>query len=294
MPKLAIIILSFNTKEITLNCISSIISNPPKKSYEIVVVDNASTDQTVSEIKQRFKTVKILENKENLGFSAGNNKALKSISAEYYLLLNSDTKILPNSLDNLILFADTHTEYGVISCKLLNPNKAFQPNSGELPKPFNTFLWLANLDILFPGWSYQARSDSYYQDGKEVGWVSGSVMLIKDEVIKKVGVLDENIFMYGEDVEYCMRVKQNNFKVGWTNQAEVIHVGGASSEKPQFKQWLGEFQGVLYIYQKYYGQLTAKLMKQLFYFFIILRALIFTIMGKLEIGRTYAKVAINL
>lgn len=290
---LSIVLLNYNTKELTINCLNSIFDNPPSTEYKVVLVDNASADGSVDEVKKMFKNIKVIQNKKNLGFSAGNNIGLKSIDSDYYLLINSDTLVQKDSLDNMLKFMESHLEFGVISCKLLNPDRSFQPNAGQLPNPINTFLWVSNLDIVSTN-AYQARSKSYYKNGREVGWVSGAVMLIKDEVLKKAGYLDEGIFMYGEDVEFCMRVKKNGFRVGWTDTAEVIHIGGASSKSPRFRQWLGEFRGLLYIYNKYYGNIISIMMRCVFYVFILFRALVFTLMGNLNFGRTYAKVVINL
>ncbi|MDD2823016.1 MAG: glycosyltransferase family 2 protein [Candidatus Daviesbacteria bacterium] len=290
-------IVNFNTEKLILDCLESIYKNKPKVSFEIWVVDNCSTDQSVSLIKKHFPNVHLIESDKNLGFAGGNNLALKKASAKNYLLLNSDTLVKSNSLDNLVDFASS-SDYGICSCKLVYKNGAFQPNAGELPTFFPMFFWISGLDdilekVLFIK-SYQARDKNYYFDKATVGWVSGSVMLVKDEVIKKIGLLDEAIFMYGEDVEYCFRANKAGFITGWTNSAEIIHIGGGSSTSPKYNQWFGEFKGLIYIYNKLFGTLAMYFIKFMLYSFILVRTLIFLLLGKVSYSKTYAKIFINL
>lgn len=297
MLNLAIIIINFNTEELTLKCLDSIFKNKPKCEFDIWVVDNNSTDGSVKSIKKHFPKINLIESKVNLGFAGGNNLVLKEVEAKYYLLLNSDTLIKSGSLDNLVNFAE-HSDYGICSCKLTFPDGAFQPNVGELPTSIPAFLWLSGLDDILNKFikikSYQARNKDYYSDKIKVGWVSGSVMLIKKEVIDKIGLLDDNIFMYGEDVEYCWRASNAGYKIGWTNQSEIIHISGGSSKTPKYNQWIGELRGLIYIYSKFFGTLLVHLIKLFFYFFILVRTFVFLIIGKISYSRAYAKIFINL
>lgn len=296
--KLAVVILSFNTKELLQDCLSSIFEKKWQTDFEVWLVDNGSADGSAQMVKKNFPKVKLIESKENLGFTGGNNLALKKAQADYYLLLNSDTVVLDGSIDKLINFADNH-DFGILSCKLLNKDKTLQPNAGDLPTLFPTFVWLSGLDdVLFFLKNYlpsvHKTSKSYYLGQKEVGWVSGSVMLIKDQVVKKIGGLDEKIFMYGEDLEYCLRAYKNGFKVGWTDSAQIIHLGGGSTKNASLKQWLGEFKGLLYVYKKYYGQVSASFLKILIYFFVTLRIIAFSLIGKFNSSKTYAKILVTI
>lgn len=295
---LTVIILNFNTKELLNSCLKSILSKNWKHKVEVVVVDNASSDGSVVLVKKNFPKIKIIESDKNLGFTGGNNLGLREAKSKYVLLLNSDTEVLDNSLDNLIDFMD-RSDYGISSCKLTDGEGNFQPNAGELPAPLPIFLWLSGLDdilrkIIPLSSSYQERDKKYYTDEREVGWVSGAAMMVKNQVFQKIGYLDENIFMYGEDVEYCLRAKRSGFKIGWTKMAEIIHYGGKSSNHPQYHQWTGEFRGLLYIYQKYYGFLAALTLKILMYIFILLRSVAFLVVGKPQVSKTYAKVIFSI
>lgn len=297
MVNLAIIIVNYNTEKLILECLESVFKNKPTGTFQVIVVDNNSTDNSVASIKKHFPKVNLIESKENLGFSGGNNLALKEIDAKNYLLLNSDTLVNEDSLNNLVKFAE-NSDYGIVSCKLTYSDGSFQPNAGELPTFLPVLFWLSGLDDILGKIthikSYQARDKSYYHNGTKVGWVSGSVMLIKKEVTEKIGLLDEGIFMYGEDVEYCFRANRAGFKIGWTDEAEIIHISGASSKKPKYNQWIGEFRGMIYVYNKLFGLISGNLIRIFLYFFILLRAVVFLVTGKISYSRTYAKIFVNL
>lgn len=294
---LTVIILNYNTKDLLMSCLDSIVQKKWQHSIKVMVVDNCSVDDSVITVRKHFSQVSVIESNQNLGFTRGNNLGLKEVKSKYALLLNSDTEVLEGSLDKLIDFMDK-TDYGIASCRLVDGEGNFQPNSGQLPTFFPMFTWLSGLDDILNKMlsvsSYQARDNRYYLKDREVGWVSGSAMIIRSEVWHKIGYLDEKIFMYGEDVEYCLRAKREGFKVGWTNGTQIIHLGGKSSSQPQYNQWRGEFKGLLYIYKKYYGLLAALGLKVLIYLFVILRAGAFFILGKTPVSKTYVKIIFSL
>lgn len=295
---LTIIIVSFNTKQLLKSCLQSIFQKKWKNEIKVVVVDNASIDGSDEMVEKDFPRVNLIRSKINTGFAGGNNLGLKAISANLYLLLNSDTKVLDDSLDNLVDFMAS-SDFGIGSCKLLNKDRSLQPNAGSLPFGWPLFFWLAGWDDIVPVIgsklpSFHQKYSQFYQGDHEVGWVSGSAMVIKKEVVDKIGLLDQSIFMYGEDAEYCFRAKRAGFKVGWTNQAQIIHLGGGSSHDPSYKQWVGEFRGLLYIYGKYFGFLSQVFLRLLIYLFVLIRMAVFLIIGKVKVSTTYAKVLFNL
>jgi len=293
MVKLAIVVVSFNTKDVTLDCLESIFGQRWEVKYQVWVVDNASTDGSVVAIQRQFPEVKLIESLENLGFAGGNNLALKQVKAEYSLLLNSDTRLGQGSLDRLVECAETK-KLGIVSAKLLNSDGSFQPGGGQLPTMGNLFKWLSGVDDLFKLPSYQLRREADFLNGR-AGWIGGTAMLIQQRVIDKIGVLDEKIFMYGEDVEYCLRATRAGFKVGWCQEALVVHLGGVSSKGiAKYNQWLGEFRGLLYIYSKYYGKVYYWLLKAMIYLFGLVRVVVFGLLGRKEIAKTYVKVIQNL
>lgn len=297
MNLLSVVVLNYNTRQLLKNCLQSIFKNSSKEVF-VYVVDNASSDGSVEMARNLFPKVKIFQNNKNLGFSAGNNTALKKIDSKYYLLLNSDTEVLKDSVQNLIEFAGSF-DYGIISPKLIYKNGSFQPNAGDLPFGLALFNWISGLDDLLNKFSIRVpsfhRNDlSFYSEKSQVGWVSATAMLIKKDVLKRIGFLDENIFMYGEDTEYCLRAGRAGFKIGWTNKAEIIHIQGGSLRDAKFRQWLGEFKGLIYIYKKYTNFFYVLILKILIYKFIIIRAIIFFLKGQKEVSKTYAKIIFSI
>ena len=294
---LTVLILNFNTKDLLNSCLQSIFDKKWQHRIEVMIVDNGSSDGSAALVKKNFPQVNFVESGENLGFTGGNNLGLKEVKSKYALLLNSDTKILDGSLDKLIDFMDK-TDYDIASCKLMDGEGNFQPNAGQLPAFLPIFAWLSGADDLLgdivSNFSYQARDLNYYNKDREVGWVSGSVMIIRSKVWQTIGYLDENIFMYGEDVEYCLRAQKHGFKVGWTKDAQIIHLGGKSSSQPKYSQWRGEFRGLLYIYKKYYGFLASLGLRILIYLFVTLRIVAFLALGKTAVSKTYAKIIFSI
>lgn len=297
MVDLAIIIVNYNTKDLTLKCINSIYKNKPKNNFEIWLVDNNSTDDTVFEIEKLFPKVNIIRSGQNLGFARGNNLALKRVPAKNYLLLNSDTEVISGAVDRLLEFTKNNN-FAVSSCRLVDKHKDFQPNAGELPNFVTVIAWLSGLDDIFRKLfylpSYQERSNIYYDKDRQVGWVGGTAMMIKSELINKIGYLDDKIFMYGEDVEFCLRAEKFGYKIGWTKTGEIMHLGGGSLIEPHYFQWKGEFKSLIYIFDKYYGFLAALILRILIYFFVLLRIVSFSMLGKINFAKTYAKILINL
>ncbi len=237
MTDLSIIIVNFNTKKLVLNCIESVINSNPKTIYQIIVVDNGSSDGSVSAIRKlKVKTNNILliENKNNLGFAKANNQGIKKADGKYILLLNSDTKVLPGTLDKLLDFAKNTNNVGVVGPKYLNPDKSIQGSCFKLPTLGRTIkqYWFGKRGLL----------DKYTPLGKyaqEVEAVTMASFLITPECIKKVGLINENYFMYFEDLDYCRAMRKFGLKVYFLPSAEIIHYHGASGReitKPEY-QW---------------------------------------------------------
>lgn len=293
---ITIVILNYNTRNLLDLCIKSIINKKWKYKLNILVVDNNSYDDSVEYIEKHYKQIRIIQNSKNLGFAGGINIGLKTVKTKYILLLNSDTEVKLKSIDKIVDFAE-NKDFAISSCKLLTKDGRFQPNTGDLPFGFAIFFWLSGLDGLpvigkfLP--SFHRNDVSFYKNDREVGWVSGTAILIKDEVVQKIGLLDENLFMYTEDTDYCIRAKKAGFKIGWTPKAEIIHLGGGSLKEPQYRQWLGEFKGLCYLYKKYFGDFAEIFLKIQIYFFIIIRIIWFLVTGKINFSKIYAKILFN-
>ncbi len=291
MPNIVIALINFNTRQLTAECLESIYRFEGDK-YQIWVVDNNSTDDSVGYIKKHFPKVHLIENKENVGFAKANNQILREAKGDYYLLLNSDTYLQEDSISQLHDFAESKG-FGISSCLLINKDQSPQPNAGFLPTFGRVVYWLFGMDDLlslltsFPSYHLSASRIGSFQ---KVGWVGGTAMFINHKVIEKIGLLDEGIFMYAEDVDYCWRADDAHFKIGLTDKTRIVHLGGGSAKDPRFNQWVGEFKGLLYLYKKRYGWFMQTILKLLIYKAILLRIAVYAILGRSDYSHSYVKV----
>ena len=231
---LSIIVINLNNSRILKDCLRSIFDLTTKASFEVIVVDNASTDDSVGMVKENFPGIILIENKQNLGFPKANNQGLNLSKGRYCMLLNNDTIMKNNALDKLVEFMDANPVVGACGPKLLNIDGTPQRQGGFFGIPF----W---------------KTDK----PKEVGFIMGACLVVRRETIEKVGKLDENLFFYNEDLDWCKRIKTTGWKIYFVPQAEVIHYGGYSTRRTFNKRMFVEgFRGGLYFCKKHYGVLA--------------------------------------
>jgi len=237
---IGIVIVSYNTRKLLRRCLESVYANSGV-TFTVCVVDNASADGSAALVAQEFPQALLIANTENVGYPRANNQGLRALgfpSAEaprYALLLNPDTELPPNALRDMIAFMDAHPEAGIAGPKIVLP-------SGELdlacrrsfPSPEVAFYRLAGLSRLFPRSRRFGRYNLTYLDPDEeaeVDAVVGAFMLVRREAITQAGLLDENFFMYGEDLDWAYRIKQAGWRVYYTPRVTILHVKRASSRQ---------------------------------------------------------------
>lgn len=235
---LSIIIVNWNTKELLRKCIQSIMSNAPSFEYEIIVIDNASTDGSKDMLKyelskdqylDRFDSVTnahVIINEENLGFAKANNQGIKRAKGEYILLLNPDTEVQHNCLQRTVNFMKDFKEVGILGCQLLNPDKTIQHSIRSFPTLMSQVLILLKLHNLFP--TLKSLQNYFlpnfdYNKSQEVDQVMGAYFLINRKVIDKIGMLDEKYWIWFEEVDYCKMAKNAGFQVYYFKDAQTIH-----------------------------------------------------------------------
>jgi GT2 family glycosyltransferase len=239
---LSIIILSYNTKQITLEAIESVEKNYLKDvedgRFEVIVCDNASTDGSFEAFKEYKKKTKIkifhpVDNGGNIGFSAGNNKGVPYAKGRYVLFLNPDTIVYPKTLTHMIEFMDSHPDAGAASCKLINKDGALDFNCHRgFPSPWNSFCYFTGLQRLFPHSKTFAGYTQGWKDLRtehEVDAIEGAFMIMPYEVGKKIGWWDEDYFFYGEDIQFCYDIRKLGYKIYYLGDVSIMHIGGAAS-----------------------------------------------------------------
>lgn len=230
-PRLSIIIVSYNTKEITDQCLASIYASEWHNSFEIIVVDNNSGDGSVDMIKSKYPEVKLIENKENRYFAIANNQGAKIASGEYVLLLNSDTIVYGDNLQKMIDYYDTLPENVIcIGPKVLNKDKTIQSYGAAAYGYAEHFICQLTLHkkfkLLGKIWKTLPNPDKTHP----VGWVSGCCMMIRKNLYDKVGGLNEKLEFYGEEPEFGFRTQKMGYKTIYYKDAEIVHLGGASTK----------------------------------------------------------------
>lgn len=254
---LAIVIVSYNTGERLRRCLQSIFASQTKYQYEVWVVDNASTDGSAGLVKKEFPQVHLIENEGNLGFAKANNQAILQSNGRYVLLLNSDVEVESDTFDNMISFMDNNATVGICGCKVLKDDGTLDlACRRSFPDLGSALFRLTGLSFLFPKSKWSSYNLTYLPEDEicEVDSVMGAFLLIRRSLIEKIGLLDENFFMYGEDLDWCYRAKESGFKVMYVPITSVIHHKGSSSRKLPDKALYEFHRAMQLFYQKHYQQ----------------------------------------
>lgn len=228
---LSIVIVSWNTEKYLEKCLASIFANQADLQLEVFVVDNASKDNTIKVVREKFPQVKLIANKTNRGFATANNQALKQANGKYVLLLNPDTQIIDNALKKMVEFIAQNDDVGIAGCQLLNPDKTIQPSVRTFPTKTAIFLLLTKISKLWPNHPALKKylaADFDYQAAQSVDQVMGAFFLIQKKLIDQIGLLDEKFFIWFEEVDFCKRTKAAGWKIWYTPTANIIHYGSRS------------------------------------------------------------------
>jgi hypothetical protein len=262
---LSIIIINYETYDLTKKTIESVTNQYQPFEYDIYVVDNASKDGSIGRLQENFYNesedglIKFILNNENKGFAYANNFALRQTTSEYVLLLNSDTMVVDNCLEESLKYMETHEDTGVLGCKVVLPDNTLDKACRRSFPDFNvSFYRMTGLSSLFPKSKRFGKYNLTYLDENgtyEVDCVVGAFMLVRSKAIKEVGLLDEIFFMYGEDIDWCYRIKAASWKVIYFSDAKIVHHKGASNSKKQNTRLTYEFYRAMYIfYNKHYKE----------------------------------------
>lgn len=257
---LSILIVSWNTHDLLAQCLMSIAAHPPHGEYEIIVVDNASTDGSAAMVRTRFPEVRLIENAANLGFAGANNQAIDCSRGGYLLLLNPDTVIEAGALAALVDFMDAQPTAGAAGSLLLNADGSLQDSCHRAPTLFRELWRLFHLDSLYPLAQY--RMDDWPQDTpRPVDTVQGAALIVRRGVIDRVGMMDPSYFMYSEEVDWCLRIRRAGWQIYWVPQSRIVHYGGQSTRQVASTMFVQLYRGKLQYFRKHYGRVYAALYK---------------------------------
>ena len=255
----SVIVVSWNVWSWLAPCLRSIRQALGRLEGEIIVVDNASTDGTPERVREAFPEVRLLINPANRGFPAANNQGMAVARGRYFFLLNPDTVVLDQAIEELVTFADAHPDVGVVGPQLLNPDGSVQSSRRRFP----TF-WTALFESTWwQPWAPRSILAHYYvldrpdHEIQEVDWVTGAAMLVRREVVERVGPMDEGFFMYAEELDWCRRIRQAGWRVFYYPPAKVIHYGGRSSDQVPALQHLAFQRSKIRYFRKHHGTWAA-------------------------------------
>ncbi len=287
---LSIIIVSWNVRDLLRQCLESIrrqsfdpaqVADPPadpagpwganlrgdagdRRSTEIIVVDNASTDGTVEILRSEFPDVRVMVNSENVGFTRGNNQALAQAQGRYLFLLNPDTELRPGALQTLSVYMDAHPRVGMVGPKLYQADGSPQSSRRRFPTLATAFFESTKLQQWFPRNRILTRYymlDTSDDAAQEVDWITGSAMFVRREVYGQVGGFDEGFFMYSEELDWCCRAKKVGWQIVYLPSVQIIHHGGKSSEQALAQRDIHFHSSKVRFFRKYRGAFIAELLR---------------------------------
>ncbi len=260
MLDLSVVIVNWNTKDLLRGCLTSLYDSEGDFSFETVVVDNCSSDASAEMVREEFPQVHLIDSEINGGYAYANNQGLRCFQARYYLLLNPDTVLPPDALRRMLEFLDSHPEVGIAGPKLVMAD-------GELdlacrrsfPTPENSFYKLFGLSRLFPNSERFGRYNLTYLDPDQVAEVDsvvGAFMMVRSEVVEEVGCLDEQYFMYAEDLDWALRAKRAGWKVYYYPEVTVLHYKRQSSQQSKDRSDYEFWRAMYVFYRKHYAHET--------------------------------------
>nr|MBI5455973.1 glycosyltransferase family 2 protein [Candidatus Levybacteria bacterium] len=288
---LSIIIVSYNTRDFLRDCLSSIYKTFKNFSFEIIVVDNASSDNSAEMVSKEYKDVLLISNRENLGFSKANNIGIKKTSGRYVLFLNSDTVVYENTLKHMIDFMDKNKDTGASTCKLIMPSGKIDDASHRgFPTPWNSFTYFSGLSKIFGKTKFFGGYNLGYLDFKTthtIDALAGAFMLVRRKAGEDAGWWDEDYFFYGEDLDFCYMLKEKGWKIYYVPQVSILHYKGVTggikkhskhlttaNEQTRIKSQNERFRAMRIFYKKHYENKYPWIVTRLVYLGISLKQLI--------------------
>jgi len=262
MIDLSIVVLNWNVCDLLDRCLASLRTN--HCALELIVVDNASHDDSVAMVRAKYPQVTLIANADNRGFTGGNNQGIEASHGRHIMVLNPDTEVLADALECLVRYLDDHREVGALGPQLLNPDRSVQSSRRRFPTLATGFFESTWLQGIAP----KRLLTHYYMDDvspdhpHEVDWLNGACMVFRREVLDRVGAYDaQNFFMYSEELDLCRRVKEAGWKIVYLPEAQVIHYVGQSSDQAVAARHIYFQTSKVHYFRKWHGSLPATLLR---------------------------------
>jgi GT2 family glycosyltransferase len=256
LPDVSVVIVAWNAGHYLAECLSSLMTALPRREIEVLVVDNASTDGTCEMIETKFPWVKLIKSPENLGFAKGNNVAICQCLGRYIALVNPDVVVLPGCLDALADFLDEHPKVGNVGPRVLNPDMTLQISCRRFPTIWNNFCSASGLANGFKKFQVFSGEQMFFfphDRTTPVNILVGCFTMIRREAFDAVGLLDEALFMYGDDLDWCRRCWDAGWEVVFCPNAQAIHYGGKTTAPYPVRFAIAQQRSVLYYWSKHRG-----------------------------------------
>lgn len=255
-PDVSVCIVSWNVADDLRACLESIRAQQTPPTYEIIVADNASSDETVPMLREQFPDVEVIVNDENLGFAKATNQTLRRARGRYLMMLNPDTVLEPDCLAKLVAVADAHPEAGIVAPRLVYPDGSLQYSCRRFPTIAAAIYRNTVFGRLFPGARPAAEyimQDCKHDAQRDVDWASGACLLIRREAYEEVGELDESFVWGSEDVDYCLRMHRAGWSVLYSPVTDVVHAVGRSTDQAVVPTIMRTHRGMYRLYSKHFA-----------------------------------------
>lgn len=271
----SVVLVCWNNKDYLGPCLRSLYEADLESRFDIVVVDNGSTDGTQEILQSEFPQVQLIQNENNVGLAKASNQGIQATSGRYVLLLNNDTLISDRSLDEMVRFLDATSDAGALGGTLLNPDGSFQAGFAEFPSLVQEFMVSTHLgELLWEGYPSHGRKDQV----TEVDWLSSACLLVRRVALKENGLLDEEYFIYGDEADLQYRLRKAGWKTYYLPSVSVVHFGGRSMDRWRRRRMV--YRGKMLFFRKNYGRYRT----------LVLRAML----GFVSIGKLFPWSAICL
>lgn len=285
-PRLSITLVHHQGLTVLRDCLQSIQDNPPAVPFEVIVVDNASSEGAPEMVRREFPQVILLRNERPQGFGTNQNRAMSVARGEYLLLLNDDTRVHPRALDALCCYMDTHPQIAVAGPRLLHPDGTLQISCYRFPSPWRSVLENLLLVAAFPGHPVIGDYRAWAHDTpREVDFVIGAAMLVRRCVLERVGGFDEAFFLYFEEIDWQRRIRQQGWQVAFCPDAVITHLGGQSTRQVRPRQLVEFNRSHLRFIRKHYGPGGALVLRAMMLIGSLLRLPLWTMIGLLHPAR---------